>query len=121
MDEEAIYKKVGTRLVPFMMLLYLVAFLDRVNVGFAALTMNKDLGLSPYVFGWGAGIFFFGYFIFEVPSNVILEKVGARRWIARIMIPGASSRPPWRLPRGRSASTYCASCWASPRPASCRA
>ena len=86
MDEEAIYKKVGTRLVPFMMLLYLVAFLDRVNVGFAALTMNQDLGLSPYVFGWGAGIFFFGYFIFEVPSNVILEKVGARRWIARIMI-----------------------------------
>jgi ACS family tartrate transporter-like MFS transporter len=69
-----------------MMLLYLVAFLDRVNVGFAALTMNKDLGLSPYVYGWGAGIFFFGYFIFEVPSNVILERVGARRWIARIMI-----------------------------------
>ena len=86
MNEEDVYRKVGLRLIPFMMLLYLVAFLDRVNVGFAALTMNKDLGLTPTVFGWGAGIFFFGYFIFEVPSNVILEKVGARRWIARIML-----------------------------------
>jgi len=85
-NEEGLYRKVGLRLVPFMMLLYLVAFLDRVNVGFAALTMNKDLGLTPYVFGWGAGIFFFGYFIFEVPSNVILERVGARRWICRIMV-----------------------------------
>jgi ACS family tartrate transporter-like MFS transporter len=85
-NEEDVYRKVGLRLVPFMMLLYLVAFLDRVNVGFAALTMNKDLGLTPTVFGWGAGIFFFGYFIFEVPSNVILERVGARKWIARIMI-----------------------------------
>ena len=86
LNEEDVYRKVGLRLVPFMMLLYLVAFLDRVNVGFAALTMNKDLGLTPTVFGWGAGIFFFGYFIFEVPSNVILERVGARKWIARIMI-----------------------------------
>ena len=86
MNEEAVYRKVGLRLIPFMMVLYLVAFLDRVNVGFAALTMNKDLGLTPTIFGWGAGIFFFGYFIFEVPSNVILEKVGARKWIARIMI-----------------------------------
>ncbi len=86
MAEEAVYRKVGLRLIPFMMVLYLVAFLDRVNVGFAALTMNKDLGLTPTIFGWGAGIFFFGYFIFEVPSNVILDKVGARTWIARIMI-----------------------------------
>ena len=85
-NEEDVYRKVGLRLVPFMMLLYLVAFLDRVNVGFAALTMNRDLGLTPTIFGWGAGIFFFGYFIFEVPSNVILERVGARRWIARIMV-----------------------------------
>jgi len=69
-----------------MMLLLFVAILDRVNVGFAALTMNEDVGLSPYLYGWGAGIFFFGYFIFEVPSNVILEKVGARWWIARIMV-----------------------------------
>jgi ACS family tartrate transporter-like MFS transporter len=85
-DSKELYRKISLRLIPFMMLLYLVAFLDRVNVGFAALTMNKDVGLSPYIYGWGAGIFFFGYFIFEVPSNVILEKVGARLWIARIMI-----------------------------------
>ena len=78
--------KVSWRLIPFMVLLYFVAFLDRVNVGFAALTMNKDLGLTATVFGNGAGIFFIGYFIFEVPSNVALEKFGARMWIARIMI-----------------------------------
>ncbi len=85
-DREALYRKVSLRLIPFMILLYLVSFLDRVNVGFAALTMNADLGITPYVFGWGAGIFFFGYFLFEVPSNVILEKVGARLWICRIML-----------------------------------
>ncbi|MEO8040679.1 MAG: MFS transporter, partial [Betaproteobacteria bacterium] len=65
---------------------YLVAYIDRTNVAFAALTMNKDLGISSYVYGWGAGIFFLGYALFEVPSNMILERVGARRWIARIMI-----------------------------------
>ena len=68
------------------MLLYFIAFIDRVNIGFASLTMNKDLGFSPSVFGFGAGIFFLGYFLFEVPSNLILEKVGARIWIARVMI-----------------------------------
>src|SRR5947199_10142271 len=78
--------KGSRRLLPFMALLYFVNFLDRINLGFAALTMNKDLGLSAYLYGWGAGIFFFGYFIFEVPSNVILEKTGARIWIARIML-----------------------------------
>lgn len=84
--DEALYKKIALRLIPFMMLLYLVAFLDRVNISFAALTMNAELGLSPTVYGWGAGIFFLGYFIFEVPSNLILERVGARLWIARIMV-----------------------------------
>jgi MFS transporter, ACS family, tartrate transporter len=69
-----------------MALLYVVSFLDRVNVGFASLTMNRDLGFSPEVYGFGAGIFFFGYFLFEVPSNIILEKVGARLWICRIML-----------------------------------
>jgi MFS transporter, ACS family, tartrate transporter len=67
------------------MLLYFIAFIDRVNIGFAALTMNKDLGFSPAVFGLGAGIFFPGYFLFEVPSNLILNKVGARLWIARVL------------------------------------
>lgn len=78
--------KATWRLIPFMFLLYIVAYLDRVNVGFAALQMNDDLGLSDAVYGLGAGIFFIGYFIFEVPSNLILERVGARVWIARIMI-----------------------------------
>src|SRR5580698_3510969 len=77
--------KVSLRLVPFLMLCYFIAYLDRVNVGFAALTMNKELGISASAFGFGAGIFFFSYFIFEVPSNLMLEKFGARRWIARIM------------------------------------
>lgn len=79
-------RRVMRRLVPFLILCYFVAYLDRVNVGFAALTMNRDLGLSPLAYAWGAGIFFIGYFLFEVPSNVILERVGARRWMARIMI-----------------------------------
>ena len=78
--------KAAWRLIPFLILCYFVAFLDRVNAGFAALTMNKELGLTAEMFGFGVGIFFFGYFVFEVPSNLLLEKVGARRWIARIMI-----------------------------------
>ena len=79
-------RKVTWRLIPFMFLLYIVAYLDRVNVGFAALQMNKDIGLSDAVYGLGAGIFFIGYFLFEIPSNLILERVGARVWIARIML-----------------------------------
>ncbi|WP_158781083.1 MFS transporter [Pantoea sp. BAV 3049] len=84
--EKRVMRKVTLRIVPFIMLLYFIAFIDRVNLGFAALTMNKDLGFSPTVFGVGAGIFFLGYFLFEVPSNLILHKVGARIWIARVMI-----------------------------------
>jgi MFS family permease len=79
-------RKAAWRLIPFLILCFLVGFLDRVNLGFAALTMNKELGFTAEMFGLGVGIFFFGYFIFEVPSNLILERVGARRWIARIMI-----------------------------------
>jgi len=78
--------KAGRRLIPFLCLCYAVNFLDRVNVGFAALDMNQDLGFSPSVFGAGAGIFFAGYILFEVPSNLAMQKFGARIWIARIMI-----------------------------------
>jgi len=78
--------KVSKRLVPFLIVCYFVAYLDRVNVSFAALTMNQDLGLSQTAFGFGAGIFFLTYFIFEVPSNLLLERFGARKWIARIML-----------------------------------
>src|SRR4051794_27820700 len=84
--EKRTIAKVSLRLVPFLMLCYFVAYLDRVNVGFAALTMNKDLGISASAFGFGAGIFFFIYFIFEVPSNLMLERFGACKWIARIML-----------------------------------
>ena len=79
-------RQVAWRLLPFLMICYFVSFLDRVNVGFAALQMVKGLHMSPTVFGFGGGIFFVSYFLFEVPSNLLLEKVGARLWIARIMI-----------------------------------
>jgi ACS family tartrate transporter-like MFS transporter len=84
--ERRTIQKITLRLIPFLMLLYFVAFLDRINIGFAALTMNKEIGLTPGIFGLGAGIFFLGYFVFEVPSTVILHKVGARFWIGRVMI-----------------------------------
>jgi len=83
--EKATIRRVTRRLIPLLMCCYFAAYLDRVNVGFAALTMNKALGFSAEVFGIGSGIFFLGYFLFEIPSNLIMSKVGARRWIARIM------------------------------------
>src|ERR1700744_1324614 len=79
-------RAISWRLIPFLVLAYFLSYLDRVNLGFAALTMNAELKFSPTVFAWGAGIFFIGYFIFEVPSNLALEKFGASRWIARIMV-----------------------------------
>ena len=78
--------KVTRRLLPFLFLLYIVCFLDRVNIGFAALQMNRELGFSPAMYGFGAGIFFLGYVLCEIPSNLILARVGARTWIARIMV-----------------------------------
>ena len=84
--EATTMRKVGWRLVPFLMICYFIAYVDRVNAGFAALTMNKDLGLTAAMFGVGGGLFFVAYVLFEVPSNLALEKVGARLWIARIMI-----------------------------------
>ena len=98
--EQTTIAKVTRRIVPFLMLCYFVAYLDRVNVGFAALEMNKSLGLSSIAYGFGAGIFFFSYFVFEVPSNLALERFGARKWIARIMLSwgilsGAMACIPW--------------------------
>jgi ACS family tartrate transporter-like MFS transporter len=84
--EQRTIRRISWRIVPFIMLLYFIAYIDRVNIGFASLTMNKDLGLTASMLGLGAGIFFWGYFLFEVPSNVILHKVGARIWIARVMV-----------------------------------
>ncbi|HMM75172.1 MAG TPA: MFS transporter [Gammaproteobacteria bacterium] len=85
-DEDALYARVTRRFVPFLFVCYVVAYLDRVNVGFAKLTMAVDLGFSDTVYGLGAGIFFLGYFLFEVPSNLLLHRIGARRALARIMI-----------------------------------
>src|SRR3954462_6658493 len=79
-------RAISWRLIPFLILAYFFSYLDRVNLGFAALTMNAELKFTPLIFAWGAGIFFIGYFIFEVPSNLALEKFGASRWIARIMV-----------------------------------
>jgi ACS family tartrate transporter-like MFS transporter len=84
--ETSTIRAISWRLIPFLVLAYFFSYLDRVNLGFAALTMNAELKFSPTVFAWGAGIFFIGYFIFEVPSNLALEKFGASRWIARIMV-----------------------------------
>jgi len=79
-------RRVFVRLMPLLMACYLLAYLDRINIGFAAVTMNRDLGLDAYHYGLGAGLFFWGYFFFEVPSNLMLARFGARRWIARIMV-----------------------------------
>jgi MFS family permease len=84
--EKRTMRKVSLRLIPFLIVCYFVAYLDRTNVGFAALTMFQDLGISATAYGLGAGIFFLTYFVFEVPSNLALERFGARRWIARIMV-----------------------------------
>src|SRR6202140_4029352 len=81
-----VYRKISWRIMPFIVLCYLCGYLDRVNVGFAKLQMLNDLHMSDAVYGLGAGIFFVGYFIFEVPSNLALQRFGARKWIARIMI-----------------------------------
>ena len=85
-DEARTIQKLQIRLIPFLFLLYVVAFVDRINIGFAALTMNKELGMTSQQYGMAAGIFFIGYFVFEVPSNLMLHKVGARVWIARILL-----------------------------------
>ncbi|MBN8909493.1 MAG: MFS transporter, partial [Rhodospirillales bacterium] len=86
MLERETVRRVAWRLMPLLMIGYFCAYLDRVNVGFAALTMNKDLGFTQAELGFGSGIFFLGYFLAELPSNLILARVGARRWIARILL-----------------------------------
>ncbi len=85
-QQDQVFVKCAWRLIPLMMLLYFINIIDRVNVGFAALTMNRDLGFSPAVYGFGAGAFFLGYALFQIPANAILERVGARRWIFCILL-----------------------------------
>ena len=83
--ETATIRKLRIRLLPFLFALFAVAFIDRINLGFAALTMNQELAITSQQFGFAAGIFFWGYFLFEIPSNLILHRIGARVWIARIL------------------------------------
>src|SRR6478672_9990870 len=103
--EQVTMRKVAWRLVPFLCILYIIAFIIRINVGFASLTMGEDLGLTSEVLGWGAGLFFISYFFFEVPSNLMLHKFGARRWIARVMISMGLVSMAFALVRG-STSLY---------------
>src|SRR5215831_2952798 len=86
MTDNRVFDKCAWRLIPFIFILYLINFVDRVNVGFAALTMNRDLGFSAGVYGFGAGAFFLGYSLFQIPANLILEKLGARTWIFCILL-----------------------------------
>ena len=84
--EKSVYRKITWRLIPFLFLCYIFAYIDRVNVGFAMLQMQQDLGITDAVYGAGAGIFFIGYFFFEVPCNIALQKIGAKYWLGPIMI-----------------------------------
>jgi sugar phosphate permease len=97
---DSLYRKIAWRIMPIMLICYIVAYIDRVNVGFAKLQMLGDLKFSDSVYGFGAGVFFLGYFVFEVPSNLILHKVGARVWIFRVLVTWGSFRavPPWCTP-----------------------
>ena len=118
-----IVQKVTRRLIPFVGICYLIAYIDRQNVSFAKLQMVGDLGLSEYAYGLGASLFFIGYFLFEVPSNVIMEKVGARRWLARIMISWGLVTIALAYPKTPRCSILCNSSLAPARrvsfPASC--
>src|SRR5262249_44213908 len=85
-SDDAVFQKCARRLVPLVFALFMVNFLDRVNVAFAALTMNRDLNFSPAVYGFGAGVFFIGYFAAQLPSNLLLARAGARRWMFLIVL-----------------------------------
>lgn len=113
-----VMRKLFSRIVLYCFFLFIINYLDRVNVGFAALQMNQELGLTPKIFGFGAGIFFLGYMAFEIPSNMILHRVGPRVWIARIMVSWGIVSCAMAFIQGRGASTSCASSSGSRRPVS---
>ena len=114
--EQATIRRVTVRLIPFIFVCYVIAYLDRVNIGFAAAELQRDLALSDAVFGLGAGLFFIGYCLFEVPSNLILERVGARLWIARIMVGWGLVSMAMMFVSGVGASTCSECCSASQKP-----
>src|SRR2546423_8946654 len=100
MADDRVFAKCAWRLIPFVVAGYAVNFLDRTNVGFAALTMNRDLAFSPSVYGFGAGIFFVSYAFFQVPANLLLHRIGARRWIACILLAWGAAAAANALTRG---------------------
>jgi|SRR6516225_173812 ACS family tartrate transporter-like MFS transporter len=102
--------KLRTRIIPFIMVLMVIAALDRMNIGFAALTMNKELAISSQQYGFLAGIFFIGYFTFEIPSNLLLHRIGARVWLARILISWGFVAMLSASRRQRAKYMSCASC-----------
>ena len=116
--EKSCMRKIYLRLLPFAILSYFLAYIDRINVSFAALTMRGDLGISAGDYGFALGTFYWGYFLFEVPSNVILEKVGARLWIARIMITWGILAGLTALVTGTTSFGIVRFCSGWPRPAS---
>ena len=115
---DLLFRRVAFRFMPLLFIGYVVAYLDRVNVGFAKLQMLNSLHLSEAAYGLGAGLFFIGYFLFEVPSNLLLHKLGARRWIARIMVTWALLSMANAWVSKHLNSTWCASFWAWPKQGS---
>jgi sugar phosphate permease len=109
-DLDAIYAKITRRIIPFLALLFVMAWLDRNNIGFAKLQMVKDLGFSEAVYGFGAGIVYLGYMLFEIPSNLLLERIGARKTFARITILWGVTSIATVLVRTRSSSIFCGFC-----------
>src|SRR3981189_2947392 len=109
-------RKAALRFVPLLTIAYLFNYLDRTSLGFAALTMNQQLGLSAGQFGLAAGVFFLGYSLFEGASNLMPYRFGARRWLARIMISWGLVSAATALSSGRTASMHCAFCWVSRKP-----
>src|SRR5439155_1058634 len=116
--EKSAMRKIYLRLLPFAVLSYFLAYIDRINVSFAGLTMRDDLSMSASAFGFALGTFYWGYSVFELPSNLIMEKVGARLWIARIMITWGILAVLPRPSPGRPALGSCAFCSGLPRPGS---
>lgn len=118
--EKRVIKKLFRRLITFLFVLFVFSFLDRINIGFAGLTMGKDLGLTSTMFGLAATLFYVTYVMCGIPSNIMLAKVGARRWIAGIMVVWGSRQPVRCLPPTRIRCISCA-CWlVSLKPASCQ-
>ena len=118
MSQQATVRKIAVRLLPFLFLLYIVAFLDRVNVSFAGLDMTRDLNFSDRVFGLGAGIFFIGYVVFEIPGALLVERWSARKVIARILVTWGIVTVQWRWCVRRGSSMRRDFCWARQKPGS---